>query len=125
MTCRACGLLLAMLVVAASAGEPSAGKKYISFGWEYKCLTPQAILANADKFAATGIDGIGMYLCATNSEGKELKFISRGDKWEREAFMPQIPLLRKIMNTPHLSESFCVGYGAPTKRFSWTSTDGR
>ena len=116
----ACGLMLAMSAIAASAGGTSARKKYISFGWEYKCLTPQAILANADKFAATGIDGIGMYLCATNSEGKELKFISKGDKWEREAFLPQIPLLRKIMNTPHLSESFCVGYGSPVKRFSWT-----
>ena len=66
-------------------------KKYISFGWEYKRLSPQAILENADRFKATGIDGIGIYLCATNSAGKELTFISRGDKWEREAFLPQIP----------------------------------
>ena len=112
-------VLLAAVLLGAVAGEAS-GKKYISFGWENKCLTPQAILANADKFAATGIDGIGIYLCATNSEGKELKFISRGDRWEREAFMPQLPLLRKVMQTPHLSESFCVGYGAPVKRFAWT-----
>ena len=112
-------VLLACSALCVSIARAGASK-YISFGWEYKCLTPQAILANADKFAATGIDGIGIYLCATNSEGKELKFISRGDKWEREAFMPQIPLLRKIMNTPHLSESFCVGYGSPVKRFSWT-----
>ena len=96
------------------------GKKYISFGWEYKRLSPQAILANAEKFKATGIDGIGIYLCATNSAGKELMFVSRGDKWEREAFLPQIPLLKKIMQLPNLSESFCVGWGSPTKRFSWT-----
>ena len=61
-------------------------KKYISFGWEYKRLSAQDILDNADKFRQTGIDGIGIYLCATNSAGKELKFITVGDKWEREAF---------------------------------------
>ncbi len=111
--------MMAAGTLAAVAGE-APSKKYISFGWEYKRLTPQAILANAEKFAATGIDGIGIYLCATNSEGKELKFISNGDKWEREAFLPQVPLLRQIMNTPHLSESFCVGYGSPVRRFAWT-----
>ena len=100
--------------------DAAPGKKYISFGWEYKRLSPQAILANAEKFKATGIDGIGIYLCATNSAGKELTFISRGDKWEREAFLPQIPLLKKVMQLPNLSESFCVGWGSPTKRFSWT-----
>ena len=107
-------------VISAYASDASAKKKYIAFGWEFRRLTPQAILANAEKFKATGIDGIGIYLCATNSAGKELMFVSRGDRWEREAFMPQLPLLRKIMQTPHLSESFCVGYGSPVKRFAWT-----
>ena len=70
-------------------------KKYISFGWEFKRISPKVLLANADKFQTTGIDGVGIYLCATNSAGKELMFISRGDRWEKEAFRDQIPVLKQ------------------------------
>ena len=112
--------MAAIVTALPSFADMQTGKKYLSFGWEYRGLSPQDILSNADKFAATGIDGIGIYLRATNSVGKELMFVSRCDKWEREAFLPQIPVLRRIARTPHLSESFFVGYGAPSKRLAWT-----
>ena len=44
-------------------------KKCISFGWEYGCLTPAQLLANAEKFKDTAIDGVGIYLMATNRTG--------------------------------------------------------
>ena len=112
--------LVCVLAVGLALSCHAAKKKYISFGWEYKRLTPQAILDNAEKFKSAGIDGIGIYLCATNSLGKEIMFVSHGGKWEREAFLPQIPLLKKVMQAPNLTESFCVGYGSPLKRHSWT-----
>ena len=111
------GALVAVNCLASVQTMPK--KKYISFGWEYKRLSAQDILDNADKFRNTGIDGIGIYLCATNSAGKELKFITVGDKWEREAFKPQIPVFRKILQVPQLSESFFVGFGSSRKRFDW------
>ena len=115
-----CSAFVCVLAVGLAFSCQAAKKKYISFGWEYKRLTPQASLDNAEKFKSKGIDGIGIYLCATNSLGKEIMFVSHGGKWEREAFLPQIPLLKKVMQTPNLTESFCVGYGSPLKRHSWT-----
>ena len=111
---------LGVIAAALSASGDMPSKKYIAFGWEFKRIPPKVLLANADKFQATGIDGVGIYLCATNSAGKELMFISRGDKWEKEAFRDQVPVLKQIAKTPHLSESFFVGFGAPLKRFAWT-----
>ena len=87
-----CSAFVCVLAVGLAFSCQAAKKKYISFGWEYKRLTPQAILDNAEKFKSKGIDGIGIYLCATNSLGKEIMFVSHGGKWEREAFLPQIPL---------------------------------
>ena len=54
---RHCICLVAFLltsVTVVNAGQ----KKYISFGWEYKRLTPSMILANAEKFKDTAIDGM-------------------------------------------------------------------
>lgn len=115
---------LLLLALAALAMEGNAAKKFISFGWEYKRITPEALLANADKFKDTAIDGVGIYLSATNSAGKELMFVAKGDVWERAAFERQLPLFRKIARTPHLSESFFVGLGAPVKRLAWTDDAG-
>ena len=95
-------------------------KKYISFGWEYRRLTPSMVLSNADKFKDTAIDGIGLYVNVTNSVGQRLKFVTTGEVWEKEAFRDQLEDFRRISQTPHLSESFIVGFHAPEKRFSWT-----
>ena len=116
----AAALAIVAFSLAATVFGDSPRKKYIAFGWEFKRISPKVLLANADKFQATGIDGVGIYLCATNSAGKELMFVSRGDRWEKEAFRDQVPVLRQIAKTPHLSESFFVGFGAPLKRFAWT-----
>ena len=103
-------------IVAVNAGQ----KKYISFGWEYRRLTPAMIVANAEKFKDTAIDGIGIYVNTTNSLGQHLMFPTSGHVWEREAFRSQLDDFRRIAKTPHLSESFIVGFHAPEKRFSWT-----
>ena len=116
LVCAVC----AAVALSAVAGQ----KKYIAFGWEFQRLTPKQILANADKFRGTALDGIGLYPCATNSLGKELKYVSAGEKWEREAFRDQLDDYRKIVRTPHLSESFFVGLGAPVKRLKWTDDAG-
>ena len=66
-------VLLASVVLAASvAFADSPRKKCISFGWEYGRLTPEQLLANADKFKDTVIDGVGIYLRATNHAGKAI-----------------------------------------------------
>ena len=112
--------LFAVLVAAQVASSHAGQKKYVSFGWEYRSLTPAMILANAEKFKDTAIDGIGVYVNATNSLGRTLKFVTSGEVWEREAFRDQIDDFRRIAKTPHLTESFFVGFHAPEKRYSWT-----
>ena len=114
------GLFFLALVSVSAFAAQSGQKKYVSFGWEYRSLTPAMILANAEKFKDTAIDGIGVYINATNSLGRTLKFVTSGEVWEREAFRDQMDDFRRIAKTPHLSESFFVGFHAPEKRYSWT-----
>ncbi|MBR3221376.1 MAG: hypothetical protein IKF72_04020 [Kiritimatiellae bacterium] len=116
-------ILLASLVLAVTtAFADGPRKKCISFGWEYGRLTPEQILANADKFKDTVVDGVGIYLRATNRVGKAIGTYGfmTNPEWDIEAFATQIPALRKIANTEHLSESFLKCFSAPTKRVSWT-----
>ena len=83
-------------------------KKCISFGWEYGYLTPAQLLANAEKFKDTAIDGVGIYLMATNRAGQQIgtRNFTSGPEWDFEAFADQIPTLKKIAQTDHLRESF-------------------
>jgi len=114
----------ATLFCAFATHSAFADVKYISFGWEFRNATPEQLLANAEKLRGKGIDGVGIYFCATNSKGRLLKFVSAGEKWEREPFSPQIPALRRVAKTKGLSESFFVGFGAPEKRLAWTDDAG-
>ena len=115
-------LLVSVSFVATAAFADGPRKKCISFGWEYGQLTPEQILANADKFKGTVIDGVGIYLRATNREGKPIGTYGfmTNPEWDIEAFSTQIPVLRKIAQTEHLSESFLKCFSAPTKRVPWT-----
>lgn len=114
------GLLSILTVGSVFADGVVSRKKYISFGWEFRNATPAQLLANAGKLNGSGIDGVGIYLQGTNSVGQELKFVSGGSKWEREAFAAQISDFRRMAETPGLSESLLVGFGAPEKRMAWT-----
>ena len=99
-----------------------ARKKCISFGWEYGYLTPAQLLANAEKFKGTAIDGVGIYLMATNRAGQQIgtRNFTSGPEWDFEAFADQIPTLKKIAQTDHLRESFLKCFDAPRKRLAWT-----
>jgi len=114
------GVACACLAGVSSASD----KKYVSFGWEFRNVTPEQLIANAPKLKAEAVDGVGIYLRATNSLGRELRFVSQGEKWEREAFAAQIPTLRRVAETPGVSESMFVGFGAPQKRLAWTDDAG-
>ena len=115
--------VLAVLFLAGSASG-AVQKKYLDFGWQYRYIPPSALLANADKFKGTAIDGVSIYLTATNSLGQAFSFVSHPQRWEREAFSSQLDDLRKIARTPHLSESMFAGFKAPIKRIAWTDDKG-
>ena len=100
---------------------PIPRKKCIAFGWEFGSLTPEQILANAGKFKGTAIDGVGIYLMATNRAGQAIgsRGFTSGPEWDFEAFASQLPALRKMATTPHLRHSFLKCFDAPRKRLSW------
>ena len=80
--------ILVCLTVAASEllAMPVTRKKCIAFGWEHGFITPTQLLANADKFKGTAIDGIGIYLMATNRAGMAIgsRGFMSGPEWENE-----------------------------------------
>ena len=96
-------------------------KKCIAFGWEYGFVTPEQLLDNAAKFKDTAIDGVGIYLMATNRAGRPIasRGFTSGPEWDFEAFKSQLPALRKIAKTDHLKDSFLKCFDAPRKRISW------
>ena len=114
-------LTAAVVLAVATAFADAPRKKCIAFGWEFGFLTPDQILANAEKFNGTAIDGVGIYLMATNRAGQAIgsRGFTSGPEWDFEAFASQLPTLRKIANTPHLSHSFLKCFDAPRKRLSW------
>ena len=65
-------LWVSVALAVATAFADSPRKKCISFGWEYGRLTPEQLLANAEKFKGTVVDGVGIYLRATNRAGKAI-----------------------------------------------------
>ena len=65
-------LTTAAVLAAVTALADAPRKKCIAFGWEFGFLTPDQILANAGKFSGTAIDGVGIYLMATNRAGQAI-----------------------------------------------------
>ena len=90
--------LAAALAASAVSRADTPRKKCIAFGWEFRFITPQQMLANAEKFKDTAIDGVGIYLMATNRAGQAIcsAGFTSGPEWDIEAFEDQIPALRKL-----------------------------
>ena len=113
--------LAAALAASAVSRADTPRKKCIAFGWEFRFITPQQMLANAEKFKDTAIDGVGIYLMATNRAGQAIcsAGFTSGPEWDIEAFEDQIPALRKLAETDHFRDSFLKCFDAPRKRIAW------
>ena len=84
------------------------------------------MLAVADQFASSPIDGVGLYLYGRNPDGQKVSSytICQEPRWERAAFADQIPDFRRLVSLPGFRESFFVSYRAPHKRVDWTDDAG-
>ena len=121
-------LLGALFLLSADAVEPSVSwetgrKKVVSFGWEWRYLTPADFARCADRIEATGLDGVGMYIYPKGHEGEyewssrwlcEAKFT-----WTHEMVDDQISTLREVTGHKGLRESFIMSLAAPRKRIGW------
>ena len=102
------------------------GKKYLAFAWEFQDHGPKDLLAVADQFASSSIDGVGLYLYGRNPDGRKISSytICQEPRWDRAAFADQIPDFRRLVSLPGFRESFFVSYRAPYKRVDWTDDAG-
>ncbi|MBP5320094.1 MAG: hypothetical protein J6334_03825, partial [Kiritimatiellae bacterium] len=98
-----------------------AEKKYIGHGWDLLAVTPAEVLANAEAFDATALDGVTLCLKATGADGKRYAYSSilTDPAWSRDVFADQIPIFQQIVKHPALKESFLACFGAPNKRLAW------
>ena len=102
------------------------GAKYLAFAWEFQDHGPKDLLAVADQFASSSIDGVGLYLYGRNPDGRKISSytLCQEPRWEMAAFADQIPDFRQLVAKPGFRESFFVSYRAPHKRVDWTDDAG-
>ena len=97
-------------------------KKIVSFGWEWGPLTAADYVKYADRIDATGLDGVGVYVQAKDSDGKRVSSaaVGNGDVlWTHEMVVDQIADFRKATAHKGLRESFVRALGSPKNRLDW------
>lgn len=97
-------------------------KKYIGHGWDLLGMTPREVLAHADAFDKTGLDGVTLVINATLADGRAISHtrIMNDPPWPRDRLKDQIAVFKDIVKHPSLRESFITSFWAPVKRLAWT-----
>ena len=110
-------------IVVAGAEDPALRRKYIGHGWDLLAVSPEEVLAHADAFDASGLDGVSLMLRGTLPDGKHISHstIMNDAPWPREALKAKIPVFREIVKHPGLKESFLSSWWAPHTRLAWTN----
>ena len=97
--------------------------KFIAHGWDTMDVSPEQILAHADLFDKTGIDGVTIALpVRRQKDGTEANFwhAPTDGPWRYETFADQVPILRRIVEHPSLSNSFLLCSFSPMSgRIDW------
>lgn len=105
-----------------AADFPPEKKKFIAHGWDLLAVTPEEVLAHADAFDRTGIDGVTLMLRMRLSDGRQIAHstIMNDPLWPRAELEKKIPVFREIVKHPSLRESFLSSWWAPRRRLKWT-----
>ena len=118
------------LVAAALAASWCAGaedcalrRKYIGHGWDLLAVTPEEVLAHADEFDRTGLDGVAIMPRVTAPDGRVGPRLvpMDGKVRTRDELKGMIPVFREIVRHRGLRESFLFSMWAPPKRLAWTN----
>ena len=108
----------------AKADAPAAGArraKILGHGWDMLATTPEEIIANADAFDRSGLDGVSVVLGGKRANGKEynMRSITVAEPWTREMLADHLPALQKFREHRGLRESLMMCWWAPKKRLAW------
>ena len=125
----------AMIACALGAEAMTPGgipKKYVGLTFDVMNTTPSNVLANVDQFAkyAPYLDGVALALHdipAVAADGSVVtaqltSVMHPSVRWTRDSVKDQIPILRKISQTPGLSENFLLFWITPRTwddRLNW------
>ena len=108
--------------------QPSTGAerrtKIIGHGWDMLASTPAEIIANADAFDRSGMDGVTVVLGGKRNDGKDkgvynMRSIPLAAPWTREMLEVHMPALRQFRDHRGLRESLVMCWWAPKKRIAW------
>ena len=95
-------------------------KKYIGHGWDLLAATPREVLAHADAFDRTALDGVTLMINRT-VDGRRISHatVMNDPPWPRERLRDEVAVFREIVKHPSLKESFLSSWWAPRTRLSW------
>ncbi len=122
------GAVVAGAALAAS-GADAAGteKKFVLYGWDTGDASLEIVLANADKFADTGLDGISLSIKGNRAgEAKRSQtrdFALTDPPWTKEEFAESVALLRKITSKQGLRHSYLQVDWSPWTRLAWADDE--
>lgn len=119
-TCAVCLVLATLLAGGAEAFGPPE-KKFIAHGWDLLAVSPEEVLAHAEAFDRTGVDGVTLMLSGTFADGRSYNHtrIMNDGLWPREQLKDKIAVFRALVKHPSLRESFVSSWWAPQKRLRW------
>ena len=106
----------------AGADDCALRRKYIGHGWDLLAVTPEEVLAHADEFDRTGLDGVALMPRVTAPDGRVGPRLvpMDGKVRTRDELKGMIPVFREIVRHRGLRESFLFAMWAPPKRLAWT-----
>ncbi|MBR2837884.1 MAG: hypothetical protein IKE55_03805 [Kiritimatiellae bacterium] len=114
-------VLLALAAGAASAAMPE--KKIVLYGWDTGEASLETVLSNADKFAATGLDGISIAIKGNRagiprkSQTRDFAFVD--PKWTKAEFSKQVGMLREVTAKPGLRHCYLQVDWSQKPRLRW------
>lgn len=97
-------------------------KKFIAHGWDLLDVTPEEVLAHADAFDRTALDGVTLMVNDTLADGRQISHmrVMNDPPWPRDQLQGKIKTFQEIVKHPSLRESFISSWWAPQKRLAWT-----
>ncbi len=116
-----CRYGLVAAVAIATWGFKPIQKKLIAHGWDLLAVTPEEVLAHADAFDQTAIDGVTLMIREKLADGRAISHtrVMTDPPWPRELLKGKIETFREIVKHPSLRESFISSWWAPQKRLDW------
>lgn len=112
---------LAALVSCAALVASANANKFIAGGWEFASATADDLLAKAELYDQSVLDGYILYINASTRVGYRLssREIIHQPAWDWEDLKPLVPKYRQLLAHKAFRHSFLNSYRAATNRVAW------